>query len=122
MNTSLPKLYLELKVATFHCCHSDMKPLTIILHCHSSTAHTSISKSTSTHDRKQVCSHENVAVSSCGTEGREGGREGGLYGCWCQPGTGMACCAPSGSPPNGRLMRLILDIYYKMQAPVRLPC
>ena len=32
-----------------------------------------------------------------------------LYGCWCQPGTDMACCAPSGSEPNGGLMRFIID-------------
>ena len=32
-----------------------------------------------------------------------------MHGCWCQPGTGMACYAPSGSPPNGGVMRFILD-------------
>ena len=51
-----------------------------------------------------------------GGKGREGvrgsklGREGESevsqtkrpYGCWCQPGSGMACCDPSGFPTQWR--------------------
>ena len=69
-----------------------------------------------------------IRIGECGGEGeKEGGRErdavltlhycGGS--CQCQTndrmavgasqGTGMVCCAPSGSPPNGGLMRFILD-------------
>ena len=34
---------------------------------------------------------------------------------WCQPSTGTACCASSGSPPNGGLIRLILDEFHQKE-------